>query len=66
MLIYALNAVNVSSFVPHAAIRCKVYEKEELQHAPSTFKYIDPIGKEFYKDHEAYTLQSECRRLYWM
>ena len=34
---------------PHAAIRCKVYEKEELQHAPSTFKYIDPIGKELYK-----------------
>lgn len=42
---------------PHAAIRCKVYEKEELQHAPTTFKYVDPIGKEFFKDHEAYTLQ---------
>lgn len=42
---------------PHAAIRCKVYEKDVLQDAPSTFKFVEPIGKEFYKDHEAYTLQ---------
>ncbi len=42
---------------PHAAIRCKVYDKEELASAPSTFKHTDPIGKEFYKDKEAYSLQ---------
>ncbi len=42
---------------PHAAIRCKVYEKEELANAPDSFKHTDPIGKEFFKDKEAYTLQ---------
>ena len=42
---------------PHAAIRCKVYEKDELKNAPYSFKSVDPIGKEFFKDHEAYTLQ---------
>ncbi|MGB4931666.1 MAG: pyruvate:ferredoxin (flavodoxin) oxidoreductase, partial [Chitinophagales bacterium] len=42
---------------PHAAIRCKVYEKDVLQDAPATFKFVEPIGKEFYKDHEAFTLQ---------
>ncbi|TAL58759.1 MAG: pyruvate:ferredoxin (flavodoxin) oxidoreductase, partial [Bacteroidetes bacterium] len=42
---------------PHAAIRCKVYEKENLTVAPSTFKYTTPIGKEFAKEKEAYTLQ---------
>lgn len=42
---------------PHAAIRCKVYGKEQLAGAPSSFKYTDPIGKEFDKNKEAYTLQ---------
>ncbi|MCX6290330.1 MAG: pyruvate:ferredoxin (flavodoxin) oxidoreductase [Bacteroidetes bacterium] len=42
---------------PHAAIRCKVYDKELLPSAPSTFKHVDPVGKEFFKDKEAYTLQ---------
>lgn len=42
---------------PHAAIRCKVYDKDALAGAPSSFKHTDPIGKEFYKDKEAYTLQ---------
>ena len=42
---------------PHAAIRCKVYDKGELSNAPETFKAIAPIGKEFEKDNEAYTLQ---------
>jgi len=42
---------------PHAAIRCKVYDKDLLKDAPATFKYIDPIGKEFFKDKETYTLQ---------
>jgi pyruvate-ferredoxin/flavodoxin oxidoreductase len=42
---------------PHAAIRCKVYDKEALDKAPSTFKHIAPIGKEFDKNTEAYTLQ---------
>lgn len=42
---------------PHAAIRCKVYNKEELSKAPADFKSTDPIGKEFSKEKEAYTLQ---------
>lgn len=42
---------------PHAAIRCKVYNKEELSGAPASFKHTEPIGKEFFKDKEAYTLQ---------
>lgn len=42
---------------PHAAIRCKVYGKEELALAPSSFKHADSIGKEFDKNKEAYTLQ---------
>ncbi|HVT86305.1 MAG TPA: pyruvate:ferredoxin (flavodoxin) oxidoreductase [Chitinophagaceae bacterium] len=42
---------------PHAAIRVKVYDKDFLFDAPSFFKHVDPIGKEFFKDKEAYTLQ---------
>jgi len=42
---------------PHAAIRCKVYGKDELNAAPATFMHTDPIGKEFDKNSEAYTLQ---------
>ncbi|TMI98340.1 MAG: pyruvate:ferredoxin (flavodoxin) oxidoreductase [Bacteroidetes bacterium] len=42
---------------PHAAIRVKVYDRECLTDAPSYFKHTDPIGKEFFKDKEAYTLQ---------
>ena len=42
---------------PHAAIRCKVYDKDLLETAPATFKHTQPIGKEFNKDTEAYTLQ---------
>lgn len=42
---------------PHAAIRVKVYDRDWLADAPSFFKFTDPIGKEFIKDKEAYTLQ---------
>lgn len=42
---------------PHAAIRPKVYDKELLNRAPETFKHVDPIGKEWDKTKEAYTLQ---------
>ena len=42
---------------PHAAIRCKVYDKDKLSSAPVDFKHIPPIGKEFVKENEAYTLQ---------
>ncbi|MFI5150009.1 MAG: pyruvate:ferredoxin (flavodoxin) oxidoreductase [Bacteroidia bacterium] len=42
---------------PHAAIRCKVYDKELLNGAPAAFKHTNPIGKEFLKEKEAYTLQ---------
>ena len=42
---------------PHAAIRPKVYKKDLLANAPADFKYIAPIGKEFSKEEQAYTLQ---------
>jgi len=42
---------------PHATIRCKVYDKGLLDSAPSAFKHTDPIGKEFFKEKEAYSLQ---------
>lgn len=42
---------------PHAAIRAKIYNKTELEKAPGTFKHVDPIGKEWDKATEAYTLQ---------
>lgn len=42
---------------PHAAIRAKVYDKELLENAPETFKHANPVGKEFDKTKEAYTIQ---------
>ncbi|MFI5263397.1 MAG: pyruvate:ferredoxin (flavodoxin) oxidoreductase, partial [Candidatus Kapaibacterium sp.] len=42
---------------PHAAIRCKVYDNSILTESPSTFKSYPPIGKEFFKESESYTLQ---------
>ncbi len=42
---------------PHAAIRAKVYDKNLLMSAPETFKSYPPVGKEFNKDKEAYSLQ---------
>jgi pyruvate-ferredoxin/flavodoxin oxidoreductase len=42
---------------PHAAIRPKVYDKALLANAPATFKHVNPIGKEWDKTTEAYTLQ---------
>lgn len=42
---------------PHAAIRVKVYDRDWLADAPAFFKHTEPIGKEFFKDKEAYTLQ---------
>lgn len=42
---------------PHAAIRCKVYDKQHLSSAPTGFKYAAPVGKEFQREKEAYTLQ---------
>ncbi|HVZ25287.1 MAG TPA: pyruvate:ferredoxin (flavodoxin) oxidoreductase, partial [Sediminibacterium sp.] len=42
---------------PHAAIRPKVYDTSLLEKAPSFFKHTAPIGKEFFKDQESYTLQ---------
>ena len=42
---------------PHAAIRPKVYSNGLLKDAPDFFKHTAPIGKEFFKDQESYTLQ---------
>lgn len=42
---------------PHAAIRPKVYSNELLKDAPAFFKHTAPVGKEFFKDQESYTLQ---------
>lgn len=42
---------------PHAAIRAKVYDKALLEKAPADYPYLAPVGKEFNKETEAYTLQ---------
>ncbi len=42
---------------PHAAIRPKVYSNDLLNNAPDFFKHTAPIGKEFFKETESYTLQ---------
>ena len=42
---------------PHAAIRAKVVDKELLKTAPKSFKYVSPVGKEFDKEKEVYSLQ---------
>ncbi|GAB2842295.1 pyruvate:ferredoxin (flavodoxin) oxidoreductase [Ferruginibacter profundus] len=42
---------------PHAAIRPKVYNNDLLVDAPDFFKHTAPIGKEFFKETESYTLQ---------
>ncbi len=42
---------------PHAAIRAKIYDRTALEGAPETFKHVDPIGKEWDKTKEVYTLQ---------
>ncbi|OYU97349.1 MAG: pyruvate:ferredoxin (flavodoxin) oxidoreductase [Bacteroidetes bacterium B1(2017)] len=42
---------------PHAAIRPKVYPNALLENAPEGFKTMAPIGKEFDKATESYTLQ---------
>ena len=42
---------------PHAAIRAKIYDKTLLTTAPTDYPYLPPIGKEFNKETEAYTLQ---------
>ncbi len=42
---------------PHAAIRCKVYDKSLLDSAPQSFKHHAPVGKEFNREQEVYTLQ---------
>jgi len=42
---------------PHAAIRPKVYSNDLLKDAPDFFKHTAPVGKEFFKDQESYTLQ---------
>jgi len=41
---------------PHAAIRIKVYDKENIKSAPQSFKHMDAKGKEF-PDGYAYTIQ---------
>ena len=53
----ALNAENVISCARMQQSGLKVYDREFLADAPSYFKHVDPIGKEFLKDKEAYTLQ---------
>jgi pyruvate-ferredoxin/flavodoxin oxidoreductase len=42
---------------PHAAIRAKVIEKDALIAAPKSFKTYPPVGKEFNKETEVYSLQ---------
>lgn len=41
---------------PHASIRTKVYDKQYIENAPETFKYMKYKGKEF-ADETYYTIQ---------
>lgn len=42
---------------PHAAIRPKIYDSQLLHNAPSTFKTMAPLGREYNKEKEKYSLQ---------
>lgn len=42
---------------PHSAIRAKIYDRTKLEQAPVSFKHMDPVGKEWDKTKEVYTLQ---------
>lgn len=42
---------------PHAAIRPKVYDNKLLEDAPMGFKHVPPVGKEFSRETQSYTLQ---------
>jgi pyruvate-ferredoxin/flavodoxin oxidoreductase len=42
---------------PHAAIRAKVFDKALLETVPATLKNAVPVGKEFNREQEVYTLQ---------
>jgi pyruvate-ferredoxin/flavodoxin oxidoreductase len=42
---------------PHAAIRAKVFDREHLNNGASNLKYATPVGKEFDREKELYTLQ---------
>jgi len=42
---------------PHAAIRAKVYPQDLLKDAPKDFMHYPPVGKDFDKETEAYSLQ---------
>ncbi len=42
---------------PHAAIRAKIYNKDLLNQSPEGFKHVAPIGKDFDKEKEVYSLQ---------
>lgn len=42
---------------PHAAIRAKVIDKDALAKAPDSFKTHTPIGRDFDREKEVYSLQ---------
>ena len=42
---------------PHAVIRAKIIDNDILKDAPSTYKSIKPIGKDFDGEKESYSLQ---------
>ena len=42
---------------PHAAIRAKIYDSVLLNKSPEGFKHVSPVGKDFDKEKEVYTLQ---------
>jgi pyruvate-ferredoxin/flavodoxin oxidoreductase len=47
----------VCNYLSACCYRAEVYDKNLLSDAPSTYKYVDPVGKEWNKETEAYSLQ---------
>jgi pyruvate-ferredoxin/flavodoxin oxidoreductase len=53
---WCIQCGKCSMVCPHAAIRIKVYDKQNLKNAPASFKSMDAKGKDFPENY-AYTIQ---------
>ena len=53
---WCIQCGKCSMVCPHACIRIKSYDKENLKNAPATFKHMDAKGKDFPEGY-AYTIQ---------
>lgn len=53
---WCIQCGKCSMVCPHACIRIKAYDKENLKNAPAAFKHMDTKGKDFPEGY-AYTIQ---------